>query len=101
MGHHAEQVQGVGMRGIAVDENLVDPRRLVQEALLMITQGCAQIVSHRGYTTCSVGNCHIRNEVQVASKGVRNGRFPVYTGEGVGRSPFRQHGGGFAGSDTM
>jgi hypothetical protein len=50
-GHRAEQVQGIDMRRVAVEEDLVDPRRPVQEAPLMTVQSRAQIFAHPGCYT--------------------------------------------------
>jgi hypothetical protein len=44
VGCHSEQVEGVGMVGVAAQEALVDPPRLLQLTSLMVFQGRVQVV---------------------------------------------------------
>jgi hypothetical protein len=44
--NHAEQVRGIGVRGFAVEEALVDPRRFLQKAPMVIVEYGAEIILH-------------------------------------------------------
>ena len=45
-GHHAEQVQGVRVAGVAVQDRLVSLGRLVQLPLAVVANGGGEVVGH-------------------------------------------------------
>src|SRR5262249_46846164 len=45
-GHHAKQVEGVGVRGVAGEDRLIRAGRPVQVALLVVPNGCGEGVVH-------------------------------------------------------
>ena len=45
-GHHAQQMMGIGILGVVGDQDLVDPRCVIQTTLLMILKRRAQSVFH-------------------------------------------------------
>jgi hypothetical protein len=50
-GDDAQEMQGVGVVGVLCEKVLVDLRRLIEQATLMITQSRVQVVAHAGGLT--------------------------------------------------
>jgi hypothetical protein len=44
MGHHSEQMQGVGVVGVGGEDSLIKLRRLLQSTALMILEGRVQVI---------------------------------------------------------